>query len=84
MKKELSILRSKEDGELTLGYAGINLEDYEYITVEEFIDRVEGSDSWDMIEPEIYEKALEDVGLDYSAYSDPDIMWKDFLKQIKK
>ena len=84
MKKELGILRSKEDGNLTLSYKGIDLESYDYVTVEDFIDRVEGSDSWDMIEPEIYEKALEDVGLDYNAYTDPDIMWKDFLKQIKK
>ena len=82
--KKLSILRSKEDGELTLGYAGINLEDYEYVTVEDFIDRVEGTDSWDMIEPEIYEKALEDVGLDYAAYDDPDILWRDFFKANKK
>lgn len=84
MKKELSILKSKEDGNLTLSYKGIDLENYDYVTVEDFIEQVESANTWDEIEQEIYAQALKDVGLDYSAYSDPDILWKDFLKQIKK
>lgn len=84
MKKELNILKNKEDGDLTLGYAGIDLEDYKYITVEDFIGMVEEAEFWDMIEPEIYEKALEDVGLNYGDYDDPDMMWGDFLKAVNK
>lgn len=82
--KKLSILKSKEDGSLTLSYKGIDLENYDYVTVEDFIEQVENADTWDEVEPEIYVQALEDVGLDYAAYDDPDILWRDFLKQIKK
>ena len=82
--KKLSILKSKEDGSLTLSYKGIDLESYDYIAVEDFIEQVEGVNAWDEIEQEIYAQALKDVGLDYAAYDDPDILWRDFLKQIKK
>lgn len=82
MKKELSILRSKDSGDLTLGYAGIDLKDYDYITVAEYISIVEGLDSWDMVDAEIYERALENVDLDYNDYDDPNIMWNDFLKAV--
>lgn len=50
--------------------------------VEEFIRIVEESDRWDSIDVEIYQKALEDVGLDYSDYDDPNVMWNDFLKAV--
>ena len=83
MKKELNILRNKEGGDLTLGYAGIDLKNYKHITAEDFIGIVEEAEFWDMIEPEIYEKALEDVGLNYSDYDDPDMMWDDFLKTAR-
>ena len=82
MKKELEILRSREDGQLTLAYKGVDLENYEYITTEEFIEEVESAESWDMIDAEIYEKALEEAGLDYSNYDDPDTMWEDFLNKV--
>lgn len=80
----LNILKNKEDGDLKLVYKGINLKDYDYISVDEFINIVEEADFWDVIEPEIYEKALEDVGLNYGDYDDPDIMWDDFLKAVNK
>lgn len=81
--KTLNILKNKEDGTLTLSYKGIDLEGYEYITVEEFIGIVEEADTWDMIEPEIYSQALKDFDLDYSDYDDPDKMWNDFIVEAK-
>ena len=83
MKKELSILKHKEDGDIRVAYAGIDMEEYEYMTVEEFIEAVESSSMWDDLDAEVYEKALSDVGLDYSSYDDPDVMWEDFLKAVK-
>ena len=50
MKKiKLDILRSKEDGTLTLPYSQMKLSDYDYITIDEFVDLVEDTDSWDEI-----------------------------------
>lgn len=83
MKKELNILRNKEDGDIKLPYKGINLNDYECLTVEEFIEEVESAETWDMIDSEVYEKALEDMGLDYNSYNDPDEMWESFLEKAK-
>lgn len=82
MKKELSILRSKEDGTLCLPQKA-DLGSYEYITIEDFIETVESSDRWDDIEADVYRKALEEVGLEYDSYDDPDFMWDDFLKVAK-
>lgn len=79
MKKQLEVLRSKEDGQLTIAYNGINLDDYDYLTVEEFIEEVENANMWSDIDPEVYEKALAEYDLDYSSYDDPDVMWNDFL-----
>lgn len=82
MTKELNILRDREDGTLRLSYAGIDLDDYDYITVDEFIEAVEETDMWSDIEAEVYAEALDEYGLDYSSYDDPDTMWNDFLKAV--
>ena len=79
MKKQLEVLRNKEDGQLTVAYNGINLDNYDYLTVEEFIEEVENADMWSDIDAEVYEKALAEYDLDYSNYDDPDAMWSDFL-----
>lgn len=79
MKKQLEVLRNKEDGQLTVAYNGIDLDDYDYLTVEEFIEEVENADMWNDIDSEVYEKALAEYDLDYLSYDDPDAMWSDFL-----
>ena len=81
--KQLEVLRRKEDGQLVVAYQGIDLEEFEYLTVEEFIKVVESTDMWSDIKAEVYEKALEEFGLDYSSYDDPDEMWSDFLEAVK-
>lgn len=83
MTKQLEVLRSKEDGQLAVAYKGIDLDDYEYLTADEFIKEVEEAEMWSDIEAEVYEKALEEYGLDYSSYDDPDTMWSDFLDASK-
>ena len=80
MTKQLEVLRNKEDQELVVAYQGIDLDDYEYLTVDEFIEAVESADMWSDIDAEVYEKALDEYNLDYSRYDDPDTMWSDFLK----
>jgi len=80
MTKQLEVLRSKEDKELVVAYQGIDLDSYEYLTVDEFIEAVESADMWSDIDAEVYEKALDEYNLDYSRYDDPEAMWSDFLK----
>lgn len=45
-----------------------NYEDYN--NVSEFIEEVEAADYWNEIEAEVYERFLEDYGLDYGSYDD--------------
>ena len=80
MTKQLKVLRNKEDQELVVAYKGIDLDDYEYLTVAEFVEAVESADMWSDIDDEVYAKALEEYDLNYSSYDDPDTMWSDFLK----
>ena len=80
MTKQLKVLRSKEDQELVVAYQGIDLDSYEYLTVDEFIEAVESADMWSDIDADVYAKALEEYDLNYSSYDDPDTMWSDFLK----
>ena len=80
MTKQLEVLRSKEDKELVVAYQGIDLDSYEYLTVDEFIEAVESADMWSDIDDEVYAQALEEYDLNYSSYDDPDTMWSDFLK----
>lgn len=80
MTKQLEVLRNKEDQELAVAYKGIDLDDYEYLTVNEFVEEVENADMWSDIDAEVYEKALAEYDLDYSNYDDPDAMWSDFLE----
>lgn len=72
-----------ENNSLVLSYAGIENSDYENISLDEFIEIVEEADAWDAIDVEIYESALEDVGLDASKYDDPDTMWEDYLEAVR-
>ena len=46
MTKQLEVLRSKEDKELVVAYQGIDLDSYEYLTLDEFIEAVESADMW--------------------------------------
>lgn len=54
-----------------------------YESIEGFIDAVENANSWNDIETEDYEEALEKAGLNYHDYDDPDEMWDDFLERIE-
>ena len=83
MTKQLEVLKNKEDGQLTVAYNGIDLDNYNYLTVEEFIEEVENADMWSDIDAEVYVKALKEYSLDYSSYDDPDAMWSDFLKEAE-
>ncbi|MGP1402629.1 MAG: hypothetical protein ACTTKY_00600 [Catonella sp.] len=58
-----------------------NKSEYEYQT--EFISYVESCESWDDIEPEEYASHLEDVGLNYYSYDDPDMMFQDYKKAVE-
>lgn len=78
--KQLEILRNKENQELAVAYKGIDLDNYDYLTVNEFIKEVESADMWSDIDAEVYVKALDEYDLDYSSYDDPDTMWSDFLE----
>lgn len=80
MTKQLEVLRNKEDGQITVAYNGIDLDNYDYLTVDEFVEEVESADMWSDIDDEVYAKALAEYDLDYSSYEDPDTMWSDFLK----
>ena len=80
MAKQLEVLRSKEDQELVVAYQGIDLDSYEYLTIDKFIEEVESLDMWSDIDDEVYAKALKEYDLDFSSYDDPDTMWSDFLK----
>ena len=80
MTKQLEVLRNKEDQELVVAYQGIDLDSYEYLTVDEFIETVESADMWSDIDDEFYAKALDEYNLDYDSYDDPEAMWSDFLK----
>lgn len=84
-KNELTrrIYKNIEDGTLALSFKGMDAEEWENITHAEFADYVENCTMWDDIEPEIYESALDDVGLDYHSYDDPDEMWEDYLKAME-
>lgn len=73
-----------EDSNLILSYKGIEDSDYENINLDEFIEIVEEAAFWNDIGAEIYESALEEVGLEYESYDDPDEMWEDFLGMKKK
>ena len=58
-----------------------NKSEYEYHA--KFIYNVESCESWDDIEPEEYASHLEDVGLNYYSYDDPDIMFSDYKKAVE-
>ena len=78
--KQLEVLRNKENQELAVAYKGIDLDNYDYLTVDEFIKEVESADMWSDIDAEVYVNALKEYNLDYSSYDDPDAMWNDFLE----
>lgn len=81
--KKMTRIYKDEDNNLVLSYKGIENSDYENISLDEFIEIVENSDMWDDFDSEIYESALDDVGLDYHNYDDPDKMWDDFLEAVR-
>lgn len=83
MTKYTGRIYKDEDNSLVLSYKGIDESEYENVTHEEFIEIVENSNMWNDIDAEIYESALEEVGLDYSQYKDPDLMWEDYLEAVR-
>lgn len=50
---------------------------------EEFISFVESCDSWSDVEADEYADHLDDLGLNYHKYDDPDMMWADYLKAVE-
>ena len=82
MTKYTKIYKDEND-HLVLSYKGIDESEYENITHEEFIEIVENSNAWDDIDAEIYESALQEVGLEYGSYDDPDAMWEDYLEAVR-
>lgn len=87
----LSIAKRKDDGRLIVPSRHDERDNYDYITVDEFINAVEEEyvnfaenehNNWNAIDEDVYEKAFDDVGLKFSNYDDPDMMWQDFLNVI--
>lgn len=62
----------------------INLNDYREMTTQEFIEEVENQDSWDDTDVEVYREALDNYGLNYDNYTDPDQMWNDFKQAVEQ
>ena len=58
------------------------MENYKNWTNEEFVNKVENADMWDDFEPEVYEYFLDQVGLDYKNFDDPDAMWEAYLNKL--
>lgn len=54
------------------------------ITLKEFIEAVEASTAWDDFDSGVYAEAMREVGLDFTAYDDPDEMWEDFKKAVEE
>lgn len=50
---------------------------------EDFIKEVDSAEFWSDIEVDEYVSHLEDLGLDYHKYDDPDMMWVDYLKAVE-
>lgn len=73
-----------EDGALALSFHGMGAQEWENITHADFIEYVDNCDMWTDIEPEIYESALTDAGLDWDSYDDPDTMWDAYIKAIEE
>lgn len=86
MKREAftSAYMDKEDGDVRLGYSGMDKDDFEALTFGRFIEVIESKGSWDDVDAEVYRSVLEDAGLDYDSYDDPDKMWDDFLEAVEK
>lgn len=82
MKKELTGIYKKTGNGLLVVSRERGVWDKE-LTVEEFIAEVETSNMWNDIGSEVYEFALEQVGLDYNNYDDPDEMWDDYLEAVE-
>lgn len=58
------------------------MENYRNWTTEEFVNKVENADMWDDFEPEVYEYFLDQAGLDYKSFDDPDMMWEAYLSKL--
>lgn len=53
---------------------------------EEFIDfmkRVDEADTWDVAEPEEWEKACEYADTDYKNYDNPEAIWDDLTDYLE-
>lgn len=78
-----NIVKSTEDNTIKLSFAGMDREEYKYLTLNEFIEEVENADTWDFIDAEIYEVAFKGVGLEFGEYDDAEEAWDAFLKTSK-
>ena len=58
------------------------MENYRNWTTEEFINKVENANMWADFEPEVYEYFLDQIGLDYKSFDDPDTMWETYLNKL--
>lgn len=77
------IYKNKEDGSLTLGYREMDMDDFDPLTLGEFIDEVESADRWDFVGPDVYEDVFDRFEFDYNSYDGPEEMWEDFLKLVE-
>lgn len=75
---------SENPKEWCVSFKGMDYEKWQPLPVNEFIQGAERNDSWNAIKPEIYEKALGTVGLDFASYENPEEMWSDFLSAVEE
>lgn len=74
----------KDPKEWCVSFKGMDYEEWQPLSANDFIREVELKNSWNDVDPEIYEKALGTVGIDFASYDDPDEMWEDFLLAVKR
>jgi hypothetical protein len=80
----MTIYKNKEDGQLVVGYAGMNIDEYDILTREEILKIIDEADTWDAVEPEVYEALCEDLGLDYKSFDDPDRLFAAICDAAKR
>ncbi len=79
----MTIYRNKEDGQLVVGYAGMSMDEYDIPTHEEIIKIIDEANTWDAIEPEVYDTFCNELGLDYHSFEDPDELFSAMQKVVE-
>ena len=64
MNEELYIVRDKETKELLVPYKGIDYNNYDFISLSDFIEEVEKFDRWDIIDSEVWDEVFYDCPIE--------------------